>query len=127
MIFDATIKSIQTSSNIALVRFSCDWGEFEFISLDLPAGLSVNSAVKMGFKSSDVVLLAQNAQVASKNKFKANIDKISIGEIIACVNLSAGEFEFEAILSKEVASNLKQNDEICALISETSFFISEIL
>ena len=102
------------------------------VSLEIPANLSINSRVKLGFKSSEVILSLEKLQNCSlSNEIGCIIQNITIGEILSVVNLKALNSDdiFESIITTASAKrlNLSQNLQIYAYIKATSLFIDEVL
>ncbi len=130
MTFNAEVKAIKSVGKVSEITFSSAIGNFAMLGLDVPSGLCESSKVTLGFKSSDVIICTggiEGLNILTNNKIPAIVEKIEYGTIIATLSLKAGDFKFEAVIAAELASNLKAQDNIVALVSETSLFISEIL
>lgn len=127
MIFDAVVNSVKSNGKVTKISFSCGFGDLSMMILDTQKRFEIGSKIKVGFKSSDVVILRDDAEIISLNKFSANVSKINRGEIISCARLSCGESKFDVILDAVASADLKPNSRVFVHISETSFFLSEIL
>ncbi|MGG7048638.1 MULTISPECIES: TOBE domain-containing protein [unclassified Campylobacter] len=122
----AKVLEIHENDGISVVKFLHDELLFSMLSLE-NLGLKVGQSVRLGFKSSDVIISKAPLFACSvNNAIKAKIAHANIGEIIACLHLNADDFEFESIISKESFSrlNLSVGDEVYAYVKSTSLFIS---
>ena len=129
---EAKVEEINEFKGINALKFSAKFGKLTMVSLEIPANLSINSCVKLGFKSSEVILSLEKLQNCSlSNEIGCIIQNITIGEILSVVNLKALNSDdiFESIITTASAKrlNLSQNLQIYAYIKATSLFIDEVL
>lgn len=129
---EAKVEEINEFKGINALKFGAKFGKLTMVSLEIPANLSINSRVKLGFKSSEVILSLEKLQNCSlSNEIGCIIQNITIGEILSVVNLKALNSDdiFESIITTASAKrlNLSQNLQIYAYIKATSLFIDEVL
>ena len=129
---EAKVCEINEFKGISSLKFATEFGKLTMVSLEIPANLSLNSRVKVGFKSSEVILSTEKLQNCSlSNEIGCIIQNIDIGEILCVVKLKALNSDdiFESIITTASAKrlNLSQNLQIFAYIKATSIFIDEIL
>ena len=129
---EAKLEEINEFKGINALKFGTKFGKLTMVSLEIPANLSINSLVKLGFKSSDVILSLEKLKNCSlSNEIGCIIQNITIGEILSVVNLKALNSDdiFESIITTASAKrlNLSQNLQIYAYIKATSLFIDEVL
>ena len=129
---EAKVEEINEFKGINTLKFGAKFGKLTMVSLEIPTNLSINSRVKLGFKSSEVILSLEKLQNCSlSNEIGCIIQNITIGEILSVVNLKALNSDdiFESIITTASAKrlNLSQNLQIYAYIKATSLFIDEVL
>ena len=129
---EAKLEEINEFKGINALKFGAKFGKLTMVSLEIPTNLSINSRVKLGFKSSEVILSLEKLQNCSlSNEIGCIIQNITIGEILSVVNLKALNSDdiFESIITTASAKrlNLSQNLQIYAYIKATSLFIDEVL
>ncbi len=128
MTFKASVLSVRSAGKVCEIAFSASFGRVVMLGLEIPSGLKVGGEVKLGFKSADVMIAeGSNLNILTHNKIPAIIEKITEGEIISALTLSNNDFKFEALIPSELASNLKPQTAVTALVSETSLYVSEVL
>lgn len=122
----AQISAINSKDGVTVFKFQSGNLSLKMLGLENLQGLKTGDAVKLNFKSSDVVIAAAPLQNCSlTNEIKANITNFYKGEIVSVLHLDAGEFEFESIISTDSFErlNLAQNMQIYAYIKATSLHI----
>ena len=129
---EAKVCEINEFKGISSLKFATEFGKLTMVSLEIPANLSLNSRVKVGFKSSEVILSLEKLQNCSlSNEIGCVIQNIAIGEILSVVNLKALNSDdiFESIITSASAKrlNLSQNLQIYAYIKATSLYVDEVL
>lgn len=129
---EAKVEEINEFKGINALKFGAKFGKLTMVSLEIPTNLSINSRVKLGFKSSEVILSLEKLQNCSlSNEIGCIIQNIVVGEILSVVNLKALNSDdiFESIITTASAKrlNLSQNLQIYAYIKATSLFIDEVL
>lgn len=128
MIFNASIKEINSQDRINKIILKSAFGDFVMFALELPEGLKAQDKVELGFNNSDVILSQNKENIKTHNVFKVKIKNINSTDIITSLLCQIkDEYEFEAFLSTCFAKDLKVGDEIYAYVLETSIFISEFL
>ena len=129
---EAKVCEINEFKGISSLKFATEFGKLTMVSLEIPANLSLNSRVKVGFKSSEVILSLEKLQNCSlSNELGCVIQNIAIGEILSVVKLKALNSDdiFESIITSASAKrlNLSQNLQIYAYIKATSLYVDEVL
>ena len=129
---EAKVCEINEFKGISSLKFATEFGKLTMVSLEIPANLSLNSRVKVGFKSSEVILSLEKLQNCSlSNEIGCIIQNIAIGEILSVVKLKALNSNdiFESIITSASAKrlNLSQNLQIYAYIKATSLYVDEVL
>ena len=129
---EAKVCEINEFKGISSLKFATEFGKLTMVSLEIPANLSINSRVKVGFKSSEVILSLEKLQNCSlSNEIGCVIQNIAIGEILSVVKLKALNSDdiFESIITSASAKrlNLSQNLQIYAYIKATSLYVDEVL
>lgn len=129
---EAKLEEINEFKGVCSLKFETKFTKLTMVSLEIPANLSINSLVKLGFKSSEVILSLEKLQNCSlSNEIGCIIQNIAVGEILSVVNLKALNSDdiFESIITTASAKrlNLSQNLQIYAYIKATSLFIDEVL
>ena len=129
---EAKLEEINEFKGINALKFSAKFGKLTMVSLEIPANLSINSRVKLGFKSSEVILSLEKLKNCSlSNEIGCIIQNIAIGEILSVVKLKALNSDdiFESIITSASAKrlNLSQNLQIYAYIKATSLYVDEVL
>ena len=129
---EAKVCEINEFKGISSLKFATEFGKLTMVSLEIPANLSLNSRVKVGFKSSEVILSLEKLQNCSlSNEIGCIIQNIAIGEILSVVKLKALNSDdiFESIITSASAKrlNLSQNLQIYAYIKATSLYVDEVL
>lgn len=129
---EAKLEEINEFKGINALKFGAKFGKLTMVSLEIPTNLSINSRVKLGFKSSEVILSLEKLKNCSlSNEIGCIIQNIAVGEILSVVNLKALNSDdiFESIITTASAKrlNLSQNLQIYAYIKATSLFIDEVL
>lgn len=129
MAMEFRVKKIQTHENVSLIDFECGELRLRMLGLETPKNLSINSLVKLSFKSSDVIISKTPLNSSLSNEIKAKIKNMDIGEILSVVRLCYEDFEFESIITTNSLKRLelKKENEIYAYIKATSLSIGEIL
>ncbi|MBP5778616.1 MAG: hypothetical protein J6W17_01450, partial [Campylobacter sp.] len=106
---EAKVEEINEFKGINALKFSAKFGKLTMVSLEIPANLSINSRVKLGFKSSEVILSLEKLQNCSlSNEIGCIIQNITIGEILSVVNLKALNSDdiFDIIITTASAKRL---------------------
>ena len=62
---EAKVEEINEFKGISSLKFATEFGKLTMVSLEIPANLSLNSRVKVGFKSSEVILSLEKLQNCS--------------------------------------------------------------
>lgn len=129
--FEAKVSEIYEFNGLSAVKFTTKFTKLTMVSLEIPRGISLESAVKIGFKSSEVIIATQKLQNCSlSNEIPCVIQEAKFGEILTSVKLKTSSDEiFESIITTNSAKrlNLKSNLSVFAYIKATSLFIDEIL
>lgn len=128
--FKAVIKDILTIDGITQIAFSSDLGDVFMLGLEMSEDVKTGSSALLDFKSSDILLLSElnlNSNLGTRNIFKVKIRDITHGAIVSNLTLEINNIKFDTILPSNLANNFNLNDEIYALLGETSLYISEFL
>ena len=127
----AKISEISEFKGIFALKFETKFNELTMVSLEIPQRATLGSTVKLGFKSSEVIIATKNLQDCSlSNEIVCVIEKIEFGEILTSIKLKTSSDEiFESIITTNSAKrlNLKPNLSVFAYIKATSLFIDEVL
>jgi molybdopterin-binding protein len=127
---EARIKDIQTVDSLNIVTFEFEGINLSMMSLELKDEVQVGKKVLLGTKPTAVAIAKEfSGEISYSNQIKANIENIEIGQLLCSINLRTSTTSFESIITAKSAKrlNLKQGDEVTALIKASEISISKVL
>ncbi len=127
---EARIKDIQTVDSLNIVTFDFEGNNLSMMSLELKDEVQVGKKVLLGTKPTAVAIAKEfSGDISYSNQIKANIEAIEIGQLLCSIKLCTSSTSFESIITAKSAKrlNLKQGDEVTALIKASELSISKVL
>ena len=126
----ATVSKIDTMDKLSIVTFMHEDTQMRMMSLGLNSKISKDTQVKLGFKSSSI-MLAKNlsGDISTSNQLPCIIVNIDSGELLSSIELNFGEAKIQSLITKEssIKMNLQKGDKVLALIKASELSILEVL
>lgn len=127
---EATIKDIQTVDSLNIVTFDFEGIDLSMMSLELKEEVQIGKRVLLGTKPTTVAIAKDfSGEISYSNQINANIETIEIGQLLCSISLVTNTTTFESIITAKSAKrlNLKQGDNVTALIKASEISISKVL
>ncbi len=128
--FDATITDILSIDELHIVLFDFYGIELKMMGLKPPANISIGTKVKLGTKPTNITL-AKNLQgtISCCNKLPSTVEQIEKGQLLTSILLKTNKTIFESIITTASFEKMeiKNNDQITALIKSSELFIQKVL
>ena len=131
----ATIETIENVESLHIVTFNCAGQKLQMVSLELPESVQKGKKVTLACKPTSVAIAKPTAEVEGfgtmlsySNQLSVKISSLDEGVLLSSVMLTLGDFTLESILSTDALSrlDLKQGDEVIALIKSNELSILEV-
>ena len=132
----ATIEKIESVDDLNIVTFVCAGQKLQMVSLELSETIRVGVEVKLACKPTAVALAKPTMDVESfcsmlsySNQLKVHIDSMERGKLLSSILLKLGMFSLESMTSTDAVErlDLKEGDEVIALIKANELSILEVL
>ena len=124
----ATVTDIEACDGITLISFMASGQPMRMMALEIDDRLQKGSKVILGVKASHIAL-AKNppGEMSISNRLRAEIVSIENGRLLSSVKFHLGGESIESIITLESSRrmNLRQGDEIIALIKSSELSILE--
>lgn len=125
----ASVKSVKSVKGASFYELGSACGEIKMLSVLSDEALERGDRVRLGVKSSDVVIaVSRVCDISISNCLECEIKELYVGDILATVTLRlSDESLLESIITANSAKvlNLKEKMRVYALLKATSFFIKE--
>ncbi len=124
------IFHIITEDNISLVKVKAGDIIFTSIVLDTPGTspyLSNGNSVSVNFKETEVIIAKTwPLEISVQNRVQCVIKNITHGKILCQVDLVAGEFNIQSVITNNACQqlNLNAGDKVVALIKTNEVSLS---
>ena len=132
----ATIAKIESVDDLNIVTFVCADQKLQMVSLELSEAIRVGVEVKLACKPIAVALAKPTVDVENfcsilsySNQLKVQIASIEKGKLLSSILLELGTFSLESIMGTDAVErlDLKEGDEVIALIKANELSILEVL
>jgi len=132
----ATIEKIESVDDLNIVTFVCANQKLQMVSLELSEEIQPKVKVKLVCKPTAVALAKPTIDVESfysmlsySNQLQVQITSIERGKLLSSILLKLGSFSLESMTSTDAVErlDLKEGDEVIALIKANELSILEVL
>ena len=132
----ATIEKIESVGDLNIVTFICANQKLQMVSLELSEAIQPKVKVKLVCKPTAVALAKPTIDVESfcsmlsySNQLHVQITSIERGKLLSSILLKLGSFSLESMTSTDAVErlDLKEGDEVIALIKANELSILEVL
>ena len=132
----ATIEKIESVDDLNIVTFVCAGQKLQMVSLELSEEIQPKVKVKLVCKPTAVALAKPTIDVESfcsmlsySNQLQVQITSIERGKLLSSILLKLGSFSLESMTSTDAVErlDLKEGDEVIALIKANELSILEVL
>jgi molybdopterin-binding protein len=126
----ASITAIESFEDINVVSFSVGTHSMKMMSLQLDNSLHVGSNVILTAKATHISLAKNlSGELSISNILHVRLIEVNNGEVLSSIKFDFEGVLFESIITKasSIAMNLKEDDEIIALIKSSELSVVEIL
>jgi len=128
--FQATIMQIESEGSLHIVTFDFEGTQLRMMSLELGAEVRVGSVAILTIKSTYIALAkAFQGEVSYTNLIPATITQIQQGKLLSSIQLDAGGYRLESIITRGSAERMKlaANDKVTMLIKASELSIIEVV
>ena len=128
--FQATITQIESEGSLHIVTFDFEGTQLRMMSLELGAEVRVGSVVILTIKSTYIALAkAFQGEVSYTNLIPATITQIQQGKLLSSIQLDAGGYRLESIITIGSAERMKlvADDKVTMLIKASELSIVEVV
>jgi molybdopterin-binding protein len=128
----ATVKRIQNSDSLHIVKFDFNGQTLTMMSLELSDEIQEGIEVLLQVKPSHVAIgkATQDMLISYSNRLESKIVSIKTGELLANIKLEISDDTIlESIITKDSVNrlDLKQNDIVTTYIKASEISISKVL
>ena len=128
--FVATVKSIESTQNLNIVKFRFFDEILTMMSLELNQNIKLDSKVELSLKATHITI-AKNLKgiISDSNQLKAKIISINNGKLLSSVKLSLYDTTLESIITQKSSKqmNLKIGDNVSILINPSELSIVKVI
>jgi len=128
--FVATVKSIESTQNLNIVKFNFFDEILTMMSLELNEKIKIDSKVELSLKATHITI-AKNLKgiISDSNQLKAKIISINNGKLLSSVKLSLYDTTLESIITQKSSKqmNLKIGDNVSILINPSELSIVKVI
>jgi len=128
--FVATVKCIESTQNLNIVKFRFFDEILTMMSLELNEKIKIDSKVELSLKATHITI-AKNLKgdISDSNQLKAKIISINNGKLLSSVELSLYDTTLESIITQESSKgmNLKVGDDVSILINPSELSIVKVI
>lgn len=130
-ILKGNISNINTQGNISLVKVDSGGVIFSSIVIETPetaSYLKIGTPIHVVFKETEVVLAKSlENEISMLNRVKGVITEIKGGKLLSKIQVDTSIGNITAFITSEAAGslNLKEGQDICAMIQTTEIMLSE--
>jgi len=128
--FVATVKSIESTQNLNIVKFRFFDEILTMMSLELNQNIKLDSKVELSLKATQITIAKDlKGKVSCSNKLKAKIESLNNGKLLSSVVLSVYDTTVESIITQESSTemNLRVGDDVVILINPSELSILSII
>jgi molybdopterin-binding protein len=132
--FQASITQIESEGSLHIVTFDFEGTQLRMMSLELGAEVRVGSVAILTIKSTYIALAKTSTEsfadsVSYTNLIPATITQIQQGKLLSSIQLDAGGYRLESIITRGSAERMKlaANDKVTMLIKASELSIVEVV
>lgn len=126
----ATVSSIENCDSLHIVKFETSSQTLSMMSLDIDSNIKIGTKVKLSIKPSHIAIAKNfSGEVSYSNILKTTIISCDNGKLLTSVKLKYFDTILESIitLNSSKRMDLKEGDEVLALIKASELSIGEVL
>ena len=126
---NAKVIHIENIDNLHYLSCSIGREIIHMITLELNSSIKIGTDVNISIKSTNIgISKSIKKDISIENQLKAKVIHIDNGAILSSVCLDIEGFEIESVISLNACKRLglKVDDEVFALMSESSIFIMDV-
>ncbi len=128
-ILEARVSNIEHADGISIVSFESSATQLRMMSLGLNTPIKTGSEVLLGVKASSIALAKDfTGELSTSNQLVCRIVSVENGTLLCSVKLLFQKYTIESIITKSssLKMNLKEGDEVIALIKSSELSIVKV-